>query len=178
MFKPVVVELVRTRTHLKLRGSHDMFVSNTVRVENSCQAVVGWVYLCTQNRFLGKEEKKVVLVDTLPSVINAPPALDAQVRVTMLFCVFTLLLLSLGEPACVRRAETAQEDPNDPQGILFLSYTGRCRLYYILMTGILLNLLYTFGSMAVALPPFWRPPTIGIVKQPEKRNLKLPMLRF
>lgn len=61
----------------------------------------------------GKSQKKV-LVNTLPSVISAPPALRAQVRVTMLVCVFTLLILRLGEPACVRREKIAQEDP---QGI-------------------------------------------------------------
>lgn len=99
---------------------------------------------------MGKEEKKVVLVDTLPFAINAPPALHTQVRVTMLFGVVTLLLLSLGQPACVRRVKTAQEGPKDPQGILFLSYTGRYRLYYVLMIGILLNLQYLFGSMALA----------------------------
>lgn len=72
-----------------------------------------------------EEEKKVVLVDTLPSVITAPPALYAQVRVTMLFAVFTLLLLLQlllpllphGEAAYVRRVRTAPEGPNDPRGI-------------------------------------------------------------
>lgn len=78
----------------------------------------------------GWKRQKKVLVNTLPSVISAPPALRAQVPVTMLVCVFTLLLLPLGEPACVRREKTAQEDPHDPQGILFLSYTGRWRQYY------------------------------------------------
>lgn len=64
---------------------------------------------------MGWKRQKKVLVNTLPSVISAPPALRAQVPVTMLVCVFTLLLLPLGEPACVRREKTAQEDPHDPQ---------------------------------------------------------------
>lgn len=44
--------------------------------------------------------------------------------------------------------------------------------------GILLNRQSTFGSMAVALFPIYRPPTIAIVKQPEKRNRKLMMLQL
>lgn len=146
LYKPVVVESVRTRTHLKFHGFHDMLVSSTVCVENSCLAVAGWVYLCSQSKCSAKGEKRVVLVDTLRCVINAPPAPHAQVRVTMLFCVFTLLLLSLGEPACVRRVKTAQEGPNDPQGIWFLSYSGSCRIHCVPMVGTLLNQQYTFCS--------------------------------
>lgn len=118
-------------------------------------AVRRWLAECTCARRVSVREKGgVVLVDTLPCVINAPPALHAQVRVTMLFCVFTLLLLSLGEPACVRRVKTAQKAPKDPQGILFLPYTGSCSLYSILMIAMLLNLQYILGSLAVSLPHF------------------------
>lgn len=74
---------------------------------------------CARSRCLGrKEEKKAVLVDTLPSAVTAPPAVHAQVRVTMLRGVLTLVLLLLahGEPAHVRRVGTAAEGPGDPRG--------------------------------------------------------------
>lgn len=143
-----------------------MLVYNSVCVENSCQAVVGWVFLCTQSKCSEKAEKKAVLVDTLPSVINAPPASEAQVR---------HVVLRVYAPAAVSgRTGLREEAKAGPTGgprrparysICVLYWQGQAVLDIddcnIKSTTTVKSTV--FVSMPVPRPPFWRPPTSVLV---------------